>query len=256
MAAAGLGGYVLCGLNTTRRGAALAADIVRADCQVVVTDAEHRTLLDGVDLGDVRVVDASSEDWARMLEAAGELSPCRDADPLDPFMLIFTSGTSGDPKAVQGVALHGVDVGCQPGAEIRCHRRRHLLSVDAALPFQCVGGGLGGGDRDRCGDGSREVLGVELPGRHPPLRRHLHELRRQAAGLHPGHPRATRRRRQSAARRVRQRGKRPRHRRVQPPVRHVGVGRVRLHRERRHHHPGARHPERLSRQRFSGRCDL
>jgi fatty-acyl-CoA synthase len=37
MAAAGLGGYVLCGLNTTRRGAALAADIRKADCQVVVT---------------------------------------------------------------------------------------------------------------------------------------------------------------------------------------------------------------------------
>ena len=47
MAAAGLGGYVLCGLNTTRRGAALAADMRRADCQVVVTDAEHRPLLDG-----------------------------------------------------------------------------------------------------------------------------------------------------------------------------------------------------------------
>ena len=31
MAAAGLGGYVLCGLNTTRRGEALAADIRRAD---------------------------------------------------------------------------------------------------------------------------------------------------------------------------------------------------------------------------------
>jgi fatty-acyl-CoA synthase len=39
MAAAGLGGYVLCGLNTTRRGAALAADFQRADCQFVVTDA-------------------------------------------------------------------------------------------------------------------------------------------------------------------------------------------------------------------------
>jgi undecaprenyl pyrophosphate phosphatase UppP len=29
MAAAGLGGYLLCGINTTRRGAALAADIVK-----------------------------------------------------------------------------------------------------------------------------------------------------------------------------------------------------------------------------------
>src|SRR5262245_30463090 len=80
MAAAGLGGYVLCGLNTTRRGAALAADVSRADCQIVVTDPEHRPLLDGVDLGDVPVLDVSSDDWARMLEAAGELSPHREVE--------------------------------------------------------------------------------------------------------------------------------------------------------------------------------
>src|ERR1700730_16853609 len=101
MAAAGLGGDVLCGLNTTRRGAALAADVDRADCQVVVTDAEHRPLLDGVDLKGARVLDSSGEGWARILESAGELSPYREADPLDPYMLIFTSGTSGDPKAVK-----------------------------------------------------------------------------------------------------------------------------------------------------------
>src|SRR4029077_15882397 len=101
MAAAGVGGYVLCGLNTTRRGAALAADIRRADCQVVVTDAEHRPLLDGVELAGVRVLDSSGEDWARLLESAGELSPYREADPLDPYMLIFPSGTSGEPKAVK-----------------------------------------------------------------------------------------------------------------------------------------------------------
>ncbi len=33
MAAAALGGYVLCGINTTRRGEGLAADIRRSDCQ-------------------------------------------------------------------------------------------------------------------------------------------------------------------------------------------------------------------------------
>ena len=38
MAAAGLGGYVLCGVNDTRR-AALARDIVKADCQILLTDA-------------------------------------------------------------------------------------------------------------------------------------------------------------------------------------------------------------------------
>ena len=101
MAAAGLGGYVLCGLNTTRRGAALAADVRRSDCQIVVTDAEHRPLLDGVDLGDVNVLDSSGEDWALLLESAGELTPYREVEALDPYMLIFTSGTSGDPKAVK-----------------------------------------------------------------------------------------------------------------------------------------------------------
>src|SRR5690242_10029957 len=41
MAAAALGGYVLCGINTTRRGAGLAADIRRSDSQLVLADAEH-----------------------------------------------------------------------------------------------------------------------------------------------------------------------------------------------------------------------
>jgi fatty-acyl-CoA synthase len=101
MAAAGLGGYVLCGINTTRRGEALAADIRRADCQIVVTDAEHRELLDGLDLGGAAVLDASGDDWARLLEDAGELTPYREVEPLDTYMLIFTSGTSGEPKAVR-----------------------------------------------------------------------------------------------------------------------------------------------------------
>ncbi|MGX9791694.1 fatty-acid--CoA ligase FadD1 [Mycobacterium sp. MMS18-G62] len=101
MAAAGLGGYVLCGLNTTRRGAALAADVRRADCQIVVTDEEHRPLLDGLDLPGVRILDTSTEEWARLVESAGELVPYREVEPLDPYMLIFTSGTSGDPKAVK-----------------------------------------------------------------------------------------------------------------------------------------------------------
>src|SRR5689334_15761668 len=101
MAAAGLGGYVLCGLNTTRRGDALAADIVRADCQIVMTDAEHRHLLKDVELEDIRIIDTSSGEWTALLAAAGPLTPYREAQPMDTFMLIFTSGTSGNPKAVQ-----------------------------------------------------------------------------------------------------------------------------------------------------------
>ncbi|WP_297598660.1 fatty-acid--CoA ligase FadD1 [Mycobacterium sp.] len=101
MAAAGLGGYVLCGLNTTRRGEALAADIRRADCQFVVTDAEHRPLLDGLDLADTQILDTSAPQWAEFIDAAGELTPHRQVTAMDAFMMIFTSGTSGNPKAVQ-----------------------------------------------------------------------------------------------------------------------------------------------------------
>jgi fatty-acyl-CoA synthase len=101
MAAAGLGGYVLCGLNTTRRGAALAADIRRADCQFVVIDAEHRPLLNGLDLEGTRILDTSTLRWEEFVGGAGDLVPHRQVTAMDAFMMIFTSGTSGNPKAVQ-----------------------------------------------------------------------------------------------------------------------------------------------------------
>ena len=82
MAAAGLGGYVLCGLNTTRRGEALAADIKRADCQIVVTDAEHRRLLKDLDLHGIRMFDASSDTWTKLIAEAGPLLPYRESSSL------------------------------------------------------------------------------------------------------------------------------------------------------------------------------
>ena len=57
MAAAGLGGYVLCGLNTTRRGPALLADVRRSDCQILLVDDEHMPLLEGLDLQGIQVLD-------------------------------------------------------------------------------------------------------------------------------------------------------------------------------------------------------
>ena len=101
MAAAGLGGYVLCGLNTTRRGEALAADVRRSDCQIIVTDAEHRPLLDGLDLAGTRILDSSAPEWAEFVGGDGALVPHREVTAMDTFMMIFTSGTSGNPKAVQ-----------------------------------------------------------------------------------------------------------------------------------------------------------
>ncbi|SPM30556.1 fatty-acid--CoA ligase FadD1 [Mycobacterium terramassiliense] len=101
IAAAGFGGYVLCGLNTTRRGEALAADISRSDCQIVVTDAEHRPLLEGLTLGDTRVLDTSTHEWSEIISDQGTFTPYKTSDQTDPFMMIFTSGTSGNPKAVR-----------------------------------------------------------------------------------------------------------------------------------------------------------
>lgn len=101
MAAAGLGGYVLCGINNTRRGAGLARDVARADCQILLTDADHRELLDGLELPGVRVFDVDSEQWTKLNADAPDLIAHREVAPTDTFMLIFTSGTSGEPKAVR-----------------------------------------------------------------------------------------------------------------------------------------------------------
>lgn len=101
MAAGGLGGFTLCGINNTRRGEGLLKDLRRAECQLLVTDAEHRALLEGLDLAGVRVLDTSTEEWAALVAGAGPLEPHREVEAMDTFMMIFTSGTSGDPKAVQ-----------------------------------------------------------------------------------------------------------------------------------------------------------
>jgi fatty-acyl-CoA synthase len=110
MAAAALGGYVLCGINTTRRGAGLLADIRRSDCQILLVDREHRPLLDGLALNGVQVIDVGSARYAEAVAAAPALVPHREVTAADTLMMIFTSGTSGDPKAVR--FAHGMAIMC------------------------------------------------------------------------------------------------------------------------------------------------
>lgn len=102
LGAAAYSGTVLAGLNTTRRGDALARDIALSDCQVVFTENTQAHLLDGIDLGGVRVINVDSPEWPDLLRPfAGSPAIAPTADLDDLLMLIFTSGTSGDPKAVR-----------------------------------------------------------------------------------------------------------------------------------------------------------
>lgn len=100
LAAAGLGGHVVVGLNTTRRGASLLADIRKADVQVLVVEEAHSGLLDGLDLDGVRVIrDPDELPDVEPVEMPGSSTGSISGQSL--FMLIFTSGTSGEPKAVR-----------------------------------------------------------------------------------------------------------------------------------------------------------
>jgi fatty-acyl-CoA synthase len=97
LVAAAMTGIVPVGLNPTRRGAALQRDVDKADCQLVLADAQAGDAAAGLD-----VVDVESAEFAAELAAHRDADVAfRAADPDDLFMLIFTSGTSGDPKAVR-----------------------------------------------------------------------------------------------------------------------------------------------------------
>ena len=95
LGAAGVGRFVVVGLNSTRRGEELAADVRSTACDLVLTDGAGLPLLDGLDLGGARVVDVDAQSYA-----PADL-PAQEADPEDLLSLIFTSGTTGTPKAVR-----------------------------------------------------------------------------------------------------------------------------------------------------------
>jgi len=107
LVAAALTGIVPVGLNPVRRGAALARDVTHADCQVVLADSASATALD------LDYIDIDSPQWAAEVAEHKDVPVVAyDADPRDLFMLIYTSGTSGEPKAVKcghgKVAIAGV----------------------------------------------------------------------------------------------------------------------------------------------------
>lgn len=98
---AGLGTHVAVGLNTTRRGAGLRADILKADCQAIIVGPAQADLLEGLDLGPIKVLRSDSSIWLDQVRGAATEIPQLEVNRDSLFMLVFTSGTSGDPKAVR-----------------------------------------------------------------------------------------------------------------------------------------------------------
>jgi fatty-acyl-CoA synthase len=134
LVAAALTGIVPVGLNPVRRGAALARDVTHADCQVVLADSASAASLD------VDYIDVDSREWAAEVGAFQDTPVVAyDADPSDLFMLIYTSGTSGEPKAVKcshgKVAIAGVTMTQRfsLGPEDICYVSMPLFHSNAVL---------------------------------------------------------------------------------------------------------------------------
>jgi fatty-acyl-CoA synthase len=103
LGAGALAGATVVGINPTRRGAELAGDIRFTDCQLLVTDDTGMELLDGLDhdVPDDRTLRVDSAEYHTHLAAVPPASKGWEVAPDSLLLLLFTSGTTGSPKAVR-----------------------------------------------------------------------------------------------------------------------------------------------------------
>jgi fatty-acyl-CoA synthase len=102
---AALSGATIVGINPTRRGAELEAELRYVDCQLIITDAVGRAQLAGLDLGltEDRFILVDDPRYASRVSTHAVEQPVVDpaVDPSTLFLLLFTSGTTGTSKAVR-----------------------------------------------------------------------------------------------------------------------------------------------------------
>ncbi|HVN51172.1 MAG TPA: AMP-binding protein [Acidimicrobiales bacterium] len=106
LGACALSGAVYVGANPTHPGPALAQELAFTRCQLLVTDRDHLAMLEGLDLGPS--IGVASADNPRLhlvdgddtvLSASADLPDVDRVEDVTLGYLIFTSGTSGSPKA-------------------------------------------------------------------------------------------------------------------------------------------------------------
>ena len=103
LGAAAITRSVVVGINSTYRGAELAQLIDHTDCQVLVTSDAYADLLAAAPsrVTDDRVFVTGTADYTELLATVDADHPGATALDDDLYLLIFTSGTTGLPKAVR-----------------------------------------------------------------------------------------------------------------------------------------------------------
>ncbi|MFE1285441.1 AMP-binding protein [Streptomyces sp. NPDC058751] len=100
LGAAALAGAAVAGINPTRRGPELARDVLHTECRVLITERARLPLLDGLELPGVRVLVTDTDAYAELLRTyEGARPDDGGASPDSRFLLLFTSGSTGAPKA-------------------------------------------------------------------------------------------------------------------------------------------------------------
>lgn len=120
------------GVNLTRRGEELARDIRFTDVEILVTTSALLAHLDGVDVGidPSRILLVDEASYAGLLAGHGDERPDVPAagDPTTQLLLMFTSGSTGAPKAVV----------CSTGRMARTIAIGHMGVTRDDVPYNCM----------------------------------------------------------------------------------------------------------------------